>query len=91
MTQRVIIDRTFIDADGTRWVIDYKTGSHEGGELDAFLDKEVQRYREQVESYARVMRRMEPGRVVRVGLWFPMVRGWWDFAPVGDAGGVTVV
>ena len=91
MTQRVIIDRTFIDADGTRWVIDYKTGSHEGGELDAFLDKEVQRYREQVESYARVMRRMEPGRVVRVGLWFPMVRGWWDFEPADDAGGVTAV
>ena len=90
-TQRVIIDRTFIDADGTRWVIDYKTGSHDGGGLDAFLDKEVQRYREQVESYARVMRRMEPGRVVRVGLWFPMVRGWREVAPAGDAGGVTVV
>ena len=31
-----VIDRTFIDADGTRWIIDYKSGHHEGGDLEGF-------------------------------------------------------
>jgi hypothetical protein len=30
------LDRTFVD-DGIRWIIDYKTGSHEGGNLETFL------------------------------------------------------
>ncbi|HXK06663.1 MAG TPA: hypothetical protein VMS37_29985 [Verrucomicrobiae bacterium] len=24
------VDRTFVDSDGTRWIIDYKTSFHEG-------------------------------------------------------------
>ncbi len=74
--ERIIIDRTFVDTDGNRWIVDYKTGSHAGGGLDAFLDREVERYREQLETYARVMQRIDPEHAVRVGLWFPMVRGW---------------
>src|SRR5690606_30400166 len=30
------IDRTFIDREGTRWVIDYKSSSHEGAGIDDF-------------------------------------------------------
>ncbi len=41
----VVIDRCFVDADGTRWVIDYKSSRHEGGRLEGFLDQEMQRYR----------------------------------------------
>jgi len=48
--ERIIIDRTFIDEGGTRWIVDYKTGSHAGGDLEAFLDREVERYREQLET-----------------------------------------
>src|SRR6185295_3372012 len=47
----VVIDRTFIDSDGTRWVIDFKTSRHEGGGLDAFLEQEMARYRPQLETY----------------------------------------
>jgi len=32
------IDRTFVDQDGTRWIIDYKTSRHEEEDVDAFLD-----------------------------------------------------
>ncbi len=34
---RVIIDRTFVDADGCRWIVDWKSSRHEGGDLEAFL------------------------------------------------------
>ncbi len=80
LVRRYIIDRTFIDADGTRWIIDYKTSRHEGGDLDAFLDREVERYRPQLEQYARLFTHLED-RPIRLGLYFPLLRGWreWGF------------
>ena len=47
-----VIDRTFLDESGQRWIVDFKTSTHEGGGLDAFLDEEVVRYRPQLERYA---------------------------------------
>src|SRR5699024_679483 len=29
-----VIDRTFVDENGTRWIIDYKSGYHAGGDLE---------------------------------------------------------
>jgi ATP-dependent exoDNAse (exonuclease V) beta subunit len=72
--RNMVIDRTFVE-DGRRWIIDYKTGSHEGGTVDAFLDGEMERYLGQLERYARVMQRMDP-MPIELGLYFPMVQGW---------------
>ena len=76
----VALDRTFVDEHGTRWIIDYKTSTHEGGDLEAFLDREQLRYREQLERYARIMRAMD-GRPVRLGLYFPLLAGWREWGP----------
>jgi len=35
------IDRTFVDQDGTRWIIDYKTSRHEEEDVDAFLNSNI--------------------------------------------------
>jgi hypothetical protein len=51
----VVIDRTFVDEEGVRWIIDYKTSRHEGGDVAAFFDNERERYRGQLERYARLM------------------------------------
>lgn len=76
-TVRVAIDRTFLDGDGVRWIVDYKTSAHEGAGVDGFLDNEVERYRGQLELYARVLRLSEPAdRVMRAGLYFPLLRAW---------------
>jgi ATP-dependent exoDNAse (exonuclease V) beta subunit len=76
----VAIDRTFVDDDGVRWIADYKTGAHEGGDLEAFLDREQERYRGQLERYARLMHALEP-RPIRLALFFPLLGGWreWSF------------
>jgi ATP-dependent exoDNAse (exonuclease V) beta subunit len=76
----VIIDRTFVDAAGTRWIVDYKTSSHEGAGLDDFLDRERERYRAQLERYARLMRALgdEP---IRLGLYFPLLSAWREWVP----------
>lgn len=76
----VQLDRTFVDEDGTRWIIDYKTSRHEGGGVEAFLDTEVERYRPQLERYAAGMAQVDP-RPLRVGLYFPMLRAFRSWAP----------
>ncbi len=45
---RVVFDRSFIDDEGVRWVIDYKTSQHLGSGVEQFLDREVERYTPQL-------------------------------------------
>ena len=78
----VVMDRTFVDENGTRWIIDYKTGRHEGKHVQGFLDREKSRYQGQMETYARLMQAREQ-RPIRLGLYFPLLSGWreWTFWP----------
>jgi ATP-dependent helicase/nuclease subunit A len=77
---RAVFDRSFVDEDGIRWVIDYKTSQHSGGGLEEFLDREVERYRPQLERYAALAARLGPERV-RVGLYFPLMSAWREWDP----------
>ena len=81
-TVHVIIDRTFVDAEGRRWIVDFKTGLHSGGSLDAYLDSEAQRYRAQLERYGRIMSAIDD-RPIMLGLYFPLLDAWreWPYAP----------
>lgn len=67
-----VIDRTFVDNDGVRWIVDYKTSRHLGGDLDMFLASEEERYLAQLARYARFMRLCED-RPLKVGLYFPLL------------------
>src|SRR5687768_11434872 len=70
-----VIDRTFRDGDGQRWVVDYKTSSHEGADVEGFLTREQERYRIQLDRYAALMRMLDD-EPVRRGLYFPLLKGW---------------
>ncbi|MBT6275594.1 MAG: UvrD-helicase domain-containing protein [Chromatiales bacterium] len=84
-TRELIVDRTFVDDAGIRWVIDYKTGGHEGGDVETFLDSEVLRYRDQLEGYADALNALDP-RPTRLGLYFPLIGGWREWS-APDANG----
>lgn len=71
-----VIDRTFVAADGTRWIVDFKTSSHEGGGLEEFLESEVDRYRLQMQRYATLMRGFKPNEIVKAALYFPLLKAW---------------
>jgi ATP-dependent exoDNAse (exonuclease V) beta subunit len=75
VVQSLRIDRSFVDADGVRWIVDWKTSTHEGGDREAFLDNELARYAPQLQRYARAMRAID-GRPQRVGLYFPLQDAW---------------
>ncbi len=79
----VAIDRTFVDAEGVRWIIDYKTGIHEGADPQGFLDNERERYRDQLERYAVLMAGIDP-RPIRLALYFPLMGGWREWASGTD-------
>jgi len=64
------LDRTFI-ANGTRWIIDYKTNSHEGGDLEGFLENEVRRYQDQLQRYRDAMALTET-LPIKMALYFPL-------------------
>jgi len=64
------IDRLIEASDGTRWVVDYKTSAHEGGNLEKFLDQQRERYAAQLDEYAQAV-------AARCrGLYFPLHKGW---------------
>jgi ATP-dependent exoDNAse (exonuclease V) beta subunit len=65
-----IIDRTFIDADGTRWIIDYKSGHHAGADLEGFLGEEAERYDAQLGLYRRLFEQLGDTRI-RTALYLP--------------------
>ena len=65
-----IIDRVLRDAQGDRWVVDFKTSRHEGAGVEAFLDEEQRRYSVQLNDYASAFDK------ARLGLYFPLLRGW---------------
>jgi ATP-dependent exoDNAse (exonuclease V) beta subunit len=70
-----VIDRTFVDAAGTRWVVDFKTSPHEGGSLERFLEEEARRYEGQLRRYAHLARALGP-EPVRAGLYYPLLAAW---------------
>ena len=75
---RGTVDRTFLDEDGVRWIIDFKTSSHEGGDLQGFLDEQQRRYRDQMERYGQILS-MAGAAEVRLGLYFPLLDEWCEW------------
>ena len=67
-----VMDRVFRDDAGMRWIADYKTSGHEGGDVETFLDRERIRYETQLARYAVALG--EPQTML--GLYFPLLAGW---------------
>jgi len=71
----VVLDRSFVDANGVRWIVDFKLSQHQGSGRDLFLDSEQARYRAQLDGYAEVVRGLGT-QSIRLGLYFPLLAGW---------------
>lgn len=72
-----VMDRVFRDANGMRWIVDFKTSRHEGAGLEEFLDQQRARYEPQLKAYASAFDQ------ARLGLYFPLLLGWreWTGGP----------
>ena len=65
-----VVDRSFRDAAGALWVVDWKTSRHEGRDLEGFLANEQARYAPQLERYAAAL------GARNLGLYFPTLARW---------------
>ena len=73
--EKRVIDRTFVDREGTRWIVDFKTGDHKGGDLEGFLTSEVERYGPQLRRYAEILCNFE-SKPVKLALYFPLLQAF---------------
>ena len=80
-----IVDRTFIDSDGTRWIIDYKTSvfdehktDNKGGEKitrEQFIEYQITQYQPQLARYGELFSQLED-RPQKWVLYFSYLDGW---------------
>jgi ATP-dependent exoDNAse (exonuclease V) beta subunit len=71
--ESIVIDRVRIDDEGVHWIIDYKTSTHEGGDLEGFMQQETDRYRPQLQKYASIYRNFA-SVPVKAALYFPLLK-----------------
>ena len=69
--QHFIVDRTLVDDNNQRWIIDYKTSMGETTEL-------IHSYQPQLESYAQAFALLED-RPIQLGLYFPLLQHWYTW------------
>jgi len=67
-----ILDRTFIDEHGVRWIIDYKTGEHQGAGLEHYLEEEIKRYKPQLDQYEELIKFKGESRPIKKALYYPL-------------------
>jgi ATP-dependent exoDNAse (exonuclease V) beta subunit len=68
----IAIDRSFIDTNGTRWLINFESAAPLDGDVESFLARELQRRRPELErqiAFARV----SGSDPVRAALYFPLL------------------
>jgi ATP-dependent exoDNAse (exonuclease V) beta subunit len=66
-----IVDRTFIDDDGVRWIVDYKSSvTREDQPVEEFLQEQGERYGGQLRSYRELFEMLED-RPIKTALYFP--------------------
>ncbi len=69
-----VVDRTFVDLSGERWIVDYKTSNlPDTLPLETFLDAEVMKYQKQLRLYATLLGQLVQVRQIRCGLYYPML------------------
>ncbi len=71
----LVIDRTFVDTDGIRWIIDFKTSHPENISIDEFLHSEKNKYEEKMHLYSRAFQALD-NRIIKMGLYFPLIPAW---------------
>jgi ATP-dependent exoDNAse (exonuclease V) beta subunit len=71
--QRHILDRSFIDAQGTRWIVDYKTSQVNGVAIDAFIANKRAQYYPQLERYRHLVQQLDPVHPIQTALFFPLL------------------
>lgn len=69
-SRNLVIDRTFIDENGTRWIIDYKTTSLNEADHQDFIQQQRERHLPQLLNYKNALQQLYP-EPIKLALYFP--------------------
>ena len=75
------IDRTFVDEQGVRWIVDYKSTDTRNQDIESFVDEQVKdRHQNQLEKYGRLMSQID-SKPIRLAIYFPLLKQLraWDY------------
>ena len=75
------IDRTFVDAHGVRWIVDYKSTDTRNQDIVSFVDEQLkERHQSQLEKYGRLMSQID-SKPIRLAVYFPLLKQLraWDY------------
>ncbi len=77
---QVVLDRTFVDNENMRWIIDYKTATPDHESDEVFLQQQSRQHAHQLNRYAEIMQKTEL-RPIKLGIYFPLCSLWmeWGF------------
>lgn len=70
-----IVDRTFVDNAGVRWIVDYKTSTAQTDDLQTYIDELVEEYRPQLQRYGELFNQLET-RPQQWVLYFTELNRW---------------
>ena len=76
-----VIDRSFIDENNVRWIIDYKTATpHSDESKENFIQRQWAEHKAQLEKYAEIIGKTED-RPIQLALYFPLCGEWisWEY------------
>lgn len=76
--QTVVVDRTFVDENDERWIIDYKTSVYHGDELESYLQSEAKKHHPQLDLYRQAFQSIED-RKTHIALYFPLIPAWYEW------------
>jgi ATP-dependent exoDNAse (exonuclease V) beta subunit len=80
--EHIRVDRTFVE-QGTRWLIDYKSSVQQGGNLQRWIEMQVEKYRPDMERYARVVGAWDR-RPLRCALYLPLLGEFREVTLTGE-------
>lgn len=72
-----IVDRTFVDHEGVRWIVDYKTSVSDDKDTAGFIAKQVEKYQPQLARYGQLFAQME-NRPQKWVLYFSYLDIWYE-------------
>ncbi len=74
--KRYVIDRSFVDEEGSRWIVDYKNSvPRENESIEQFSQRELATYGAQLQLYRELVSSFDK-RPIRTALYFPRIAHW---------------
>jgi len=68
------LDRTFVDDQGIRWIVDYKSTAHNEGDMAEFAAEQVRsRHQAQLEKYGFLFSQVD-ARPIKLAVYFPLLK-----------------